>query len=109
MTRLTFPHSYIGIQPAKTDQPIRFEDRPTGIHHIAVYAKSKREVDQFYREFLVKEQVAVTDPPEAYPHHALGYYAVFFLDLSGIRSKSFNTKLVVVKNFFAMRGRDYDC
>ena len=33
----------------------------------------------------MKEQVTVTDPPEAYPHYAPGYYAVFFLDWSGIR------------------------
>ena len=85
LARPPFPHSYIGIQPAKSDQPIRYEDRPTGINHIALYANSKREVNRFYREFLMKEQVAVTDPPEAYPHYAPGYYAVFLLDLSGIR------------------------
>jgi catechol 2,3-dioxygenase-like lactoylglutathione lyase family enzyme len=85
MTRPPFPHSYIGIQPAKSDQPIHYEDRQTGIHHIALHAKSKREVDRFYREFLMKEEVTVTDPPDAYPHYAPGYYAVFFLDLSGIR------------------------
>jgi catechol 2,3-dioxygenase-like lactoylglutathione lyase family enzyme len=85
LTRFLFPHSYIGIQPAHSDHPIKYEDHPTGIHHIALYAKSKREVDQFYREFLITEKATVTDPPEAYPHYAPGYYAVFFLDLSGIR------------------------
>jgi len=42
-------------------------------------------VGWFYQELLLKGQVPVTDPPEAYPHFATGYYAVFFLDPSGIR------------------------
>lgn len=85
VARPTFPHSYIGIQPARGGQSLRYEDRAPGIHHIALWARSKREVDRFYQEFLLGEQVAVTDPPEAYPHYAPGYYAVFFLDASGIR------------------------
>ena len=46
MTPSPIPYSYIGIQPTKSDQPNKYEDRPTGTHHIAFYAKSKREVDQ---------------------------------------------------------------
>jgi hypothetical protein len=42
-------------------------------------------VDQFYRDFLLKERVVITDAPAEYLHYAPGYYAVFFLDPSGIR------------------------
>jgi catechol 2,3-dioxygenase-like lactoylglutathione lyase family enzyme len=85
MTKPPFPHSYIGIQPAKSNQLLNYEERAPGIHHIALWAKSKQEVGRFYQDFLLREQVSVTDPPEAYPHYAPGYYAVFFLDPSGIR------------------------
>ncbi len=78
-------HSSIGIQPAKHDQPLNHEERAPGIHHIALWARSKREVDKFYQQFLLRDQGSVTDPPAAYPHYAPGYYAVFFLDPSGIR------------------------
>ncbi len=85
LTTPPFPHSYIGIQPARGDQPLKQEERRTGIHHIALWARRKREVDRFYEEFLLDEGVTVTDTPAAYPAYAPGYYAVFFLDPSGIR------------------------
>lgn len=94
LARPPFPHSYIGIQPARTAQSLNYEDRAPGIHHIALWARSKREVDRFYREFLLREHVSVTDPPEAYPHYAPGYFAVFFLDPSGIRWELAYTPLV---------------
>ncbi len=85
MARFPFPHSYIGIQPAEHGERLNHENRDTGIHHIALWARSKREVDAFYREFLLKEEVVVTESPDAYPIYAPGYYAVFFVDPSGIR------------------------
>ncbi len=85
LNALPFFHSYIGIQPARGSQTLNHEDHATGIHHVALWAKNKREIDQFYAEFLLKEGVRVTDPPAAYPVYAPGYYAVFFTDRSGIR------------------------
>jgi catechol 2,3-dioxygenase-like lactoylglutathione lyase family enzyme len=85
MARFPLPHSYIGIQPAARGGKLNHEDQATGIHHIALWARSRREVDRFYETFLLKEGVVVTDPPDAYPIYAPGYYAVFFLDPSGIR------------------------
>jgi len=85
MARFPIPHSYIGIQPARTGDKLHHEDHAVGIHHIALWAKSKREVDRFYRDFLLREAVAVTDTPKLYPVYAPGYYAVFFIDPSGIR------------------------
>ncbi len=85
MARFPFPHSYIGIQPAEQGDRLNHENRATGIHHIALWARSKREVDAFYREFLLNADVAVTESPDDYPAYAPGYYAVFFVDPSGIR------------------------
>lgn len=85
MARFPLPHSYIGIQPAATGGRLNHEDHATGIHHIALWARSRKEVNRFYTDFLLKEGVTVTDRPDAYPIYAPGYYAVFFVDPSGIR------------------------
>lgn len=85
MARFPFPHSYIGIQPAKTGTKLNHDDRTTGIHHIALWAKSRKEIDEFYESFLLKNNIKVTDPPAAYPTYSPGYYAVFFDDpITGI-------------------------
>jgi catechol 2,3-dioxygenase-like lactoylglutathione lyase family enzyme len=85
LARPPVPHSFIGIQPSMSDQPLNHRARSTGIHHVALWARSQREVDQFYREFLLKEEVVITDAPAEYSQYAPGYYAVFFLDPSAIR------------------------
>jgi len=85
MARFPFFHSYIGIQPAKSGDKLSHEDQATGIHHIAIWARNKKEVDNFYEKFLVNERITVTEPPDEYPVYAPGYYAVFFVDPTGIR------------------------
>ena len=61
LARPPVPHSFIGIQPSTSDQPLNHGARSPGIHHVALWARSQREVDQFYREFLLKEGVVITD------------------------------------------------
>ena len=85
MARFPLPHSYIGIQPAATGGRLDHSARATGIHHIALWARSRKEVDRFHRDFLLREDVTVTDAPAEYPIYAPGYYAVFFVDPTGIR------------------------
>jgi catechol 2,3-dioxygenase-like lactoylglutathione lyase family enzyme len=85
MARFPFPHSYIGIQPAARGGKLRPEDQASGIHHIALWARSRREVDRFHDGFLLRQAVTVTDAPAEYPIYAPGYYAVFFIDPTGIR------------------------
>ena len=80
MARFPWPHSYIGIQPAKTGGRLDHAARAAGIHHIALWARNRREIDRFHREFLIPEGLAVTDPPQEYPVYVPGYYAVFFDD-----------------------------
>lgn len=103
---LLSPHSYIGIQPAKTTAKLDFASRPVGIHHVALWAKSREEVDQFHEQFLLAaaqepatpaeesssaaaatpaSKITVTEAPQEYPHYAPGYYGVFFDDpINGI-------------------------
>jgi catechol 2,3-dioxygenase-like lactoylglutathione lyase family enzyme len=85
MARFPVPHSYIGIQPACAGERLRHESHATGIHHIALWARSRKEVDEFYKQFLLREGITVTDAPDEYPIYAPGYYAVFFVDPTGIR------------------------
>ncbi|WP_339107668.1 VOC family protein [Thioclava sp. GXIMD4216] len=85
MARFPFPHSYIGLQPAKSGGKLSHEARATGIHHIALWARNRREVDAFHAEFLCPNAVPVTDAPAEYPVYSPGYYAVFFEDpINGI-------------------------
>ncbi|MQM38753.1 hypothetical protein KBTX_02772 [wastewater metagenome] len=85
MARYPFAHSYIGIQPARSGERLHHDEHATGIHHIALWARRRREVDDFRREFLANAPVTVTDEPAEYPVYAPGYYAVFFSDPTGIR------------------------
>jgi catechol 2,3-dioxygenase-like lactoylglutathione lyase family enzyme len=80
MARFPVPHSYIGFQLARAGGKPRHEDHATGIHHIALWAKSRAEVDAFHNDFLLKNAVTVTDAPAEYAIYAPGYYAVFFDD-----------------------------
>lgn len=85
MARFPFFHSYIGIQPARSGQKLKHSDRASGIHHIALWAKSRKEVNDFYSGFLLANSIEVTEPPADYPVYAPGYYAVFFNDpITGI-------------------------
>jgi catechol 2,3-dioxygenase-like lactoylglutathione lyase family enzyme len=84
-TRYVNPHSYIGIQPARTGGKLTHGDQAVGINHIALWARSRKEVDRFHREFLIRQGVCVTDEPKEYPQYWPGYYAVFFDDpINGI-------------------------
>jgi catechol 2,3-dioxygenase-like lactoylglutathione lyase family enzyme len=85
MTRFVNPHSYIGIQPARTGDKLTHSDQAVGINHIALWARSRKEVDRFHREFLLMRDIPVTDAPKEYPQYWPGYYAVFFDDpINGI-------------------------
>jgi|GEM_PF-521898 len=85
IARFPLPHSYIGIQPAKSGSRLHHEDRATGIHHIALWARNRGEVEAFHRNFLMANDVPVTEEPAEYAVYAPGYYAVFFDDpINGI-------------------------
>jgi len=80
-----FFHSYIGIQPAKSGGKLKSNNHATGIHHIALWASSRKVIDVFYESFLLENEIEVTEKPTEYPIYAPSYYAVFFNDpITGI-------------------------
>ncbi|GAB3040344.1 hypothetical protein GCM10027285_26650 [Oleiagrimonas citrea] len=95
MARFPFPHSYIGVQPAESGHRLEHAERAVGIHHIALWAKRRSEVDAFHRDFLLPNAIPVTDAPQAYPIYSPGYYAVFFDDpINGIHWELAHTPLL---------------
>lgn len=95
MARFPFFHSYIGIQPASTGGKLSHADHAAGIHHVALWARNRKEVDGFYRCFLLKSGAFVTDPPSEYPLYTPGYYAVFFDDpITGIHFELSHTPMI---------------
>jgi catechol 2,3-dioxygenase-like lactoylglutathione lyase family enzyme len=86
MARFPAPHSYIGIQPAATGEKLRHTDQGVGINHIALWARSRAEIDRFHDDFLVHNEIPVVYSPREYPEYTPGYYAVFFDDpINGIQ------------------------
>jgi hypothetical protein len=57
MARFPFFHSYIGIQPARTGSKLVHADHAAGIHHVALWARNRKEVDDFYSLFLLKNNI----------------------------------------------------
>lgn len=55
-----------------------FHRKRTGLNHLAFYATSKEEVDAFYKNVLLKNEVPCLY--EQKPHGDDDYYAVFFED-----------------------------
>ncbi|MGN8158404.1 VOC family protein [Salinisphaera sp. RV14] len=95
MARFPFFHSYIGIQPASGGAPLSSRHHAPGIHHVALWARNRREVDAFHEGFLLRNRVEVTDPPAEYSAYTPGYYAVFFDDpISGIHFELCHTPLL---------------
>ncbi len=95
MARFPFFHSYIGIQPAKTGSKLAHADRATGLHHVALWARNRKEVNDFYASFLLKNNIDVTDLPREYPTYTPGYYAVFFDDpITGIHFELSHTPML---------------
>ena len=48
MTRLAnSPHSYIGIQPARTGEKLNHTDQSVGINHVALRARNKKRSTAF--------------------------------------------------------------
>lgn len=86
--------SYIGWSNGRINIAIReaeaaerntpFNRYRAGLHHIALKARTRDDVDDFHR-WLVKERVEVLDPPAEYPQYGPSYYALFFADPDGMK------------------------
>lgn len=55
-----------------------------GLHHLALRATSRADVDALYAK-LVAFGATILDAPAEYPEYGAGYYAVFFADADGIK------------------------
>lgn len=60
-----------------------FHRKRTGLNHLAFYASSKNEVDEFYQNILIKNNIECLY--EKIPHGDDAYYAVFFEDPDRIK------------------------
>ncbi len=57
--------------------------RDIGLDHLALFARSKAEVDSIY-EVLRASNATITRPPASYPEYSPEYYAFYFRDPDGI-------------------------
>ena len=75
----------IGLRQATSAHPAAAVDRfRPGLHHLALRAKGRSDVDEFHR-LLVGRGLPVLDPPAEYPEYGPSYYAVFFADPDGMK------------------------
>jgi glyoxylase I family protein len=78
-------HLTIAIRAAAPDQVgAKYNRYRVGLHHLALKARTRAQVDKFHR-FLCSERFTVLDAPAEYPHYGKGYYAVFFADPDGLK------------------------
>ena len=70
---------------APEEKEVAFNRYRVGLHHLALKAKSRADVDEFY-QLLLREGVPILEgPPAEYPQYGPNYYAVFFADLDGMK------------------------
>jgi RimJ/RimL family protein N-acetyltransferase len=77
-------HTSIGLRAAAEGRAAVFDRHRVGLHHLALRAARRDDVDRFHH-FLVEEGLPVLDPPAEYPEYGAGYYAVFFADPDGVK------------------------
>jgi glyoxylase I family protein len=79
--------SSIGVMRANGPGATRRHDRYSpGLHHLALRAESRADVDAMHR-LLLQIGATVLDAPADYPQYnkGRGYYAVFFADPDGLK------------------------
>ena len=75
----------IGFRAAPPEEKgVTFSRYRVGLHHLALRAKNREDVDKFY-QFLTQEGITILDPPAEYPQYGSNYYAVFFADPDGMK------------------------
>ena len=77
------PGTSIGVREAKTTRDEPYDRYEIGLHHLAVEAASRAAVDE-RAEWLRRAGAEIESGPQEYAY-LLGYYAVFFYDLDGIK------------------------
>ena len=78
-------HCSIGIVRAQGAGSAQRHDRYSpGLHHVALHAESRADVDRLYAK-LREIGATILNPPAVYPQYSAGYYAVFFADSDGLK------------------------
>lgn len=72
----------IGLVEARTRA--RHDRYAPGLHHLALGAASRADVDAFHAHLLATG-ATILDAPADYPEYGSGYYAVFFADPDGLK------------------------
>ncbi|TDJ42131.1 MAG: bleomycin resistance protein [Gammaproteobacteria bacterium] len=72
-----------GIALHRARSTARHDRYAAGLHHLAFRARSKAQVDRFFR-FLTARGIEILDAPAEY-QYTPGYYAVFFADPDGLK------------------------
>ncbi len=63
-----------------------YHRKRVGLNHLAFHLDSKEDVDKFYQEFLVKQNIGVLyGTPKVFPEYGEKYYAVFLEDPDRIK------------------------
>ena len=70
--------------PSPHQQGAQFDRYRVGLHHLALRAARRGDVDAFHA-WLVREGLEVLDPPAEYPEYGVDYYAVFWSDPDGMK------------------------
>ncbi len=64
----------------------RFHRKRVGLNHIAFRAKSREDVNEFHKHFLIPKRVRVLyGGPKRYPEYGPNYYSVYFEDPDRIK------------------------
>ena len=64
----------------------KFHRKQVGLNHIAFRATTKKDVDEFYKNYLLINRIPVLyGGPKKYPEYHKTYYAVFFEDPDRIK------------------------
>ena len=83
------PKTNLVIWVAETENKFRknkFHRKATGINHLAFLVSSKKNVDDFYKNFIKKNNIkTLYQTPKAFPEYTPNYYAVFFEDPDRIK------------------------
>jgi len=79
-----------GIWLSQASNKDSHERTHVGVNHVSFRVQSHEDVDIFYKEFLLENNVSVLyDNPKEYPQYTKGYYAVFFEDPDKIKLEVF--------------------
>ena len=78
------PGLRIGFSEVEKGKGGLFDRNKLGLHHFAIRAGSRDEVDKIYKKLLELE-AEILDSPKAYPEYSANFYAVYYLDPNGFK------------------------